>query len=103
MSSNKQSTLKICFSETFLLKEQLFIFLFLKSQYYQNMAHYVQWNLPDQCSLPTLPLPTQILFSQKEKKLLSASSILFSVLQKAGDSEVLFLYLAEDLIASHHN
>lgn len=79
--NNEQSILKICFS--FLLKEQVFCFLwlFLKSQCYQDMARYVWWNLPGQCSLPTWALPIWGLFSQKGKKPLSTSSTLFSVLR----------------------
>lgn len=81
--SNEQSTLKICFF-LFAKKTAFYsLWLFLRSQCYQNMAHYVQGSLPDQCSLPTWPFPTQLLFSQKGKNPLNASSILFSIPPKA--------------------
>ena len=106
--SNGQSTLKICFCLCFFffsLKEQVLIFvcLFLKSQYYQNVAHYVTMKSTWRVPFSVWTSPTQIVLSQKGKKPLSSSSILFSVLQKAAYTGVLCLYLAEDITANHHS
>lgn len=58
---------KICFS--FCWTGFHFLWSFLKFLCHQNMAHYVQWNLPEQCSHSMLMFLTQILSSQKGKSL----------------------------------
>lgn len=73
--------LSMYFKNLFIFAERFdFLWLFPKILCYQNMAHYIQWNLHEQCTLSMLILPTQILSSSKGKKPLTSSFIMFSVL-----------------------